>query len=166
MKFIYILCVRNVTMNKSCFHLGICSDGAAHRCWRNIIDSIESSSWLPVRARSSSTVCVTVSLSSGGCELMRASYLKGPVTFLGRCYGRRCLDVQSRRVTTENQWLLLFWHTQEGLDLGLPCPGASARADSACLPSACWTWPWDCRWTPATSPARNSQTIWMNTEQE
>lgn len=25
-------------MNKSCFHLGICSDGAAHRCWRNIID--------------------------------------------------------------------------------------------------------------------------------
>ena len=35
-KFIYILSVRNVTMNKGCFHLGICSDGAAHRCWRNI----------------------------------------------------------------------------------------------------------------------------------
>ena len=70
-----------------------------------ISDSLESSSWLPVRARSSSTVCVTVSLSSGGCELKRASYLKGPVTFLGRCYGRRCLDLQSRRVTPENQWL-------------------------------------------------------------
>lgn len=35
--YIYFMC-ENVTMNKSCFHLGICSDGAAHRCWRNIID--------------------------------------------------------------------------------------------------------------------------------
>lgn len=33
---------------------------------------------------------------------MRASYLKGPVTFLGRCYGRRYLDLRSRRVTPEN----------------------------------------------------------------
>lgn len=151
--------MRNVTMHKGCFHLGICSDCCPQMLAEYYRLCIESSSWPPVRALSSSTTCMTVSLSSVGCELMRASYLEGPVPFLDRCYGRRCLDPQSRCVTPENQWLLLFWHVLEGLDLGLSCPGDSVCADSACLPSACWTWPWGCRWTPATSSAQNSQTI-------